>query len=84
MDALILLDVDCIFMFFVLLSPPSTLSSLLESLQIPVKQAVHCKAQGSIIFLMGAVCLCNTRLPFVLVTDKITEEKNSSGGRKRG
>lgn len=77
MDALILLDVDYIFMFFVLLTPPSTLSSLLESLQILVKQAVRCKSQGSFIFLMGAMCLCNTRLPFVLVTDKITEEKKT-------
>lgn len=83
MDALILLDMDCIFMFFVLLSPPSTLSSLLESLQIPVKHAVRCKSQGSFFFLMGAVCLCNTRLPFVLVTDKITEETNRAAAKER-
>lgn len=82
MDALILLDVDCIFMFFVLLPPPSTLSSLLESLQVPVKQAVRCKSQGSSIFLMAAVCLCNTRLLFVLVTDKIMEEKKHSSGER--
>lgn len=40
-----------------------------------------CKSRG--LFLMGAVCLCNTRLPFVLVTDKITKENHSGRGRER-
>lgn len=40
---------------------------------------LSCKSLG-LFFLMGAVCLCNTRLPFVLVTDKITKENHSGRG----
>lgn len=41
-----------------------------------------CKSRGLFFFLMDAVCLCNTRLPFVLVTDKITRENHGGRGER--